>query len=67
MFGERFVAILSRPPAKDEAGGDAQVLASIAPPSLAAWRHIAPNGHDTFRSDGETIDLHALAAGVELG
>ncbi|OQP81818.1 transposase [Xanthomonas phaseoli pv. syngonii LMG 9055] len=32
-----------------------------------AWRHILLNGHYTFQSNGNLIDLDALVAGLELG
>jgi len=34
--------------------------------SPAAWRHIHLNGHYTFRSDGQVIDLDAITAGLEV-
>ncbi|MBZ3929966.1 transposase [Xanthomonas citri pv. thirumalacharii] len=39
----------------------------IAQMSPAAWRHILLNGHYTFQSNGNLIDLDALVAGLELG
>jgi hypothetical protein len=35
--------------------------------SPAAWRHIHLNGHYTFRSTGQIIDLDAIVAGLDLG
>jgi hypothetical protein len=34
--------------------------------SPAAWRHIRMNGHYTFRSNGQLIDLDAVIAGLHL-
>ena len=60
-------AILSRLLTKYETGGNAKALALITQMSPAAWRHILLNGHYTFHSDGNPIDLDALLAGLELG
>ena len=60
-------AILSRLLTKYEASGNAKALALITQMSPAAWRHILLNGHYTFHSDGNPIDLDALVAGLELG
>lgn len=42
-------------------------LALIKKMSPAAWRHIHLNGHSTFRTDGQGIDLDAILAGLEVG
>ena len=60
-------AILSRLVTKYEAGGNTKALALIKKMSPAAWRHIHLNGHYTFRSDGQIIDLDAIVAGLEVG
>ena len=52
---------------KYEASGNAKALALIKKMSPAAWRHIHLNGHYTFRSDGQIIDLDAIVAGLEVG
>jgi hypothetical protein len=40
-----------------------EVLAQISP---VAWQHILLNGHYTFQSSNEIIDLDALVAGLRL-
>jgi hypothetical protein len=60
-------AILSHLLTKCEASGNAKAVALITKISPAAWRHILLNGHYNFQSDGKTIDLDALVAGLELG
>jgi len=60
-------AILSRLLAKYEANGNTKALAMIKKISPAAWRHVHLNGHYTFRSAGQTIDLDAIIAGLNLG
>ncbi|MFZ0254490.1 MAG: Tn3 family transposase, partial [Gammaproteobacteria bacterium] len=60
-------AILSRLLAKYEASGNAKALALIKKMSPAAWRHIHLNGHYTFHSNGQFIDLDAIVAGLDLG
>ena len=60
-------AILSRLVTKYEAGGNTKALDLIKKMSPAAWRHIHLNGHYTFRSDGQIIDLDAIVAGLEVG
>jgi TnpA family transposase len=59
-------AILSRLLARYEASGNAKALALIKKISPAAWRHIHLNGHYTFRSSGQSIDLDAIVAGLDL-
>jgi hypothetical protein len=44
-----------------------KALAMIKSISPAAWRHGHLNGHDTFRSAGQSIDLNAIMAGLNLG
>jgi hypothetical protein len=60
-------AILSRLVARYEASGNTKALALIKKMSPAAWRHIHLNGHYTFRSGGQVIDLDAILAGLEVG
>ena len=60
-------AILSRLLAKYEANGNTKALAMIKKISPAAWRHVHLNGHYTFRSAGQIIDLDAIIAGLDLG
>jgi TnpA family transposase len=60
-------AILSRLLAKYEASGNAKALGMIKKMSPVAWRHIHLNGHYTFRSNGQLIDLDAIVAGLNLG
>jgi len=43
-----------------------KVPAMIKKVSPAAWRHIHLNGHYTFRSGGQVIDLDAILAGLNL-
>ena len=59
-------AILSRLLTKLEAGGNAKILMLIKKMSPVAWRHIHLNGHYTFSSDGQIIDLDTILAGLEL-
>jgi hypothetical protein len=58
-------AILSRLQERLEAEGnkDIEALTRISP---VAWQHILLNGHYTFQSSNETIDLDALVAGLKL-
>lgn len=60
-------AILSRLFIKYEASNNAKALDLIMQVSPAAWRHILLNGHYTFHSDGKTIDLDTIIAGLNLG
>ena len=60
-------AILSRLLARHEASGNAKALAMIKKISPAAWRHVHLNGHYTFRSAGQIIDLDVIVAELELG
>jgi hypothetical protein len=60
-------AILSRLLTKYEASDcNTKALGLIKQVSPAAWRHILLNGHYTFHSDGQLIDLDALVEGLEL-
>ncbi|MBO9844808.1 hypothetical protein J7387_19445, partial [Xanthomonas phaseoli pv. dieffenbachiae] len=59
--------ILSRLLTKYQASGNAKAVLLITKMSPAAWRHILLNGHYTFQSNGNLIDLDALVAGLELG
>ncbi len=59
-------AILSRLLARHEASGNAKALAMIKKISPVAWRHVLLNGHYTFRSAGQIIDLDAIVAGMDL-
>ncbi len=59
-------AILSRLLTKYEETGKTEALALIKKISPAAWRHIHLNGHYTFRSSGQMIDLDAIIAGLDL-
>jgi len=47
-------------------GDNARARTLITQISPAAWRHILLNGHYTFRSDGQLIDLDAIVAGLDL-
>jgi TnpA family transposase len=60
-------AILSRLLARHEASGNAKALAMIKKTSPVAWRHVLLNGHYTFRSAGQIIDLDAIVAGLDFG
>ncbi len=59
-------AILSRLLAKYEASGNAKALSMITKISPAAWRHIHLNGHYTFSSAGQILDLDSIVAGLNL-
>ncbi len=59
-------AILSRLLTKYEVSGNAKAMALIKKISPAAWRHIHLNGHYTFRSDGQVINLDTIIAGLDL-
>jgi hypothetical protein len=51
----------------NEPSRNAKALEMIAQISPAAWRHILLNGHYTFSTDGNMIDLDAIVAGLDLG
>lgn len=52
---------------KYEVSGNTKAVALITRMSPAAWRHILLNGHYTFQSAGQMIDLDALLAGLDFG
>ena len=60
-------AILSRLLERLEAEGNAKGIEALARISPVAWQHILLNGHYTFQSSNEIIDLDALVAGLKLG
>ena len=60
-------AILSRLLERLEAEGNARGIEALARVSPVAWQHILLNGHYTFQSSNEIIDLDALVAGLKLG
>lgn len=60
-------AILSRLLERLEAEGNAKGIEALARISPVAWQHILLNGHYTFQSSDEIIDLDALVAGLKLG
>jgi len=59
-------AILSRLLARYEARGNANALSMLKKISPVAWRHVHLNGHYTFRSTGQLIDLDVIVAGLNL-
>ena len=60
-------AILSRLLERLEAEGNARGIEALARVSPVAWQHILLNGHYTFQSSNEIIDLDVLVAGLKLG
>ncbi|EMQ2878835.1 Tn3 family transposase [Vibrio navarrensis] len=60
-------AILSRLLGKLEAEGNAKGIEVLGRVSPVAWQHILLNGHYTFQSSDEIIDLDVLIAGLKLG
>ena len=60
-------AILSRLLGRLEAEGNAKGIESLPRISPVAWQHILLNGHYTFQSSNEIIDLDALVAALKLG
>ncbi len=60
-------AILSRLLERLEAEGNARGIEALARVSPVAWQHILLNGHYTFQSSDEVIDLDELVAGLKLG
>ena len=60
-------AILSRVLAKCEVENNSKAIGLIKKISPVAWRHIMLNGYYTFQSDGKTLDLDELIAGLKLG
>lgn len=60
-------ALLSRLLERLEAEGNAKGIEVLTRISPVAWQHILLNGHYTFQSNNEIIDLDALVAGLKLG
>ncbi len=60
-------AILSRLLERLEAEGNAKGIEVLTRISPVAWQHILLNGHYTFHSSNEIMDLNALVAGLKLG
>lgn len=60
-------AILSRLLERLEAEGNAKGIEALTRISPVAWQHILLNGHYTFHSSNEIMDLDALVAGLKLG
>lgn len=60
-------AILSRLLERLEAEGNGKGIEALTRISPVAWQHILLNGHYTFQSSNEIIDLDALVAGLKLG
>lgn len=60
-------AILSRLLERLEAEGNDKGIEALTRISPVAWQHILLNGHYTFQSSNEIIDLDALVAGLKLG
>lgn len=59
-------AILSRLLERLEAEGNDRGIEALTRISPVAWQHILLNGHYTFQSSNEIIDLDALVAGLKL-
>lgn len=59
-------AILSRLLERLEAEGNDKGIEALTQISPVAWQHILLNGHYTFQSSNEIIDLDALVAGLKL-
>lgn len=59
-------AILSRLLERLAVEGNAKGIEVLARISPVAWQHIFRNGHYTFQSSNEIIDLDALVAGLKL-
>ncbi len=59
-------AILSRLLERLEAECDAKGIETLARISPVAWQYILLNGHFTFQSCDEIIDLDALVTGLKL-
>ncbi len=60
-------AILSRLLERLEAEGNVKGIEALVRVSPVAWQHILLNGHYSFQSSSELIDLDALVAGLKLG
>ena len=52
--------------AKYEANPNSKVLTLLKKISPAAWRNIHLNGHYTFRSEGQVIDLDLIVSELVL-
>lgn len=59
-------AILSRLLERLEAEGNDKGIEVLTRISPVAWQHILLNGHYTFQSSNEIIDLDALVSGLKL-
>lgn len=59
-------AILSRLLVQYEESNNPKAIKIITSISPVAWRHIILNGHYTFESNGEVINLEKLLANLEL-
>ncbi|AOZ40812.1 transposase [Enterobacter hormaechei subsp. steigerwaltii] len=59
--------ILSRLLELLEAEGNNKGIEALTRISPVAWQYILLNGHYTFKSNNEIIDLDALVAGLKLG
>lgn len=59
-------AILSRLLVQYEESNNPKAIKIITSISSVAWRHIILNGHYTFESNGEVINLEKLLANLEL-
>lgn len=59
--------ILSRLLERLEAEGNAKDIEALTQISPVAWQYILLNGHYTFQSSNEIIDLYVLVAGLKLG
>jgi len=60
-------AILSRLLERLETEGNAKGIEALTRIPPVAWQYILLNGHYTFQSSNEIIDLDALVAGLQLG
>lgn len=60
-------AILSRLLERLEAEGNDRGIEALTRISPVAWQHILLNGHYTFQSSSEIMDLDTLVAGLKLG
>lgn len=61
------LVILPRLLERLEAEGNAKGIGVLTRISPVAWQHVLLNGHYTFQSSDEIIDLDALGAGLKLG
>lgn len=60
-------AILSRLLERLEAEGNAKGIEALTRISPVAWQHILLNGHYTFHSSNEIMDLDVLVSELKLG